>query len=121
MNRLLRPLESVHWGSRSRNKWIAMVLLRVCRWYVMDRHGSECLAVEENQTPELRLADSRRILEHGFEHRLKFTGRGADYLQHFGRRSLPIQRFAQFAEQSRVLDCYDRLSSEAFRKVDVLV
>ena len=71
---------------------------------VVLRGQTKGLAVAEIHRSEFRLADLHRILEQGLEHRLQFTRRRADNLQHFRGRSLLLERFAQLVEQPRVLD-----------------
>ena len=71
------------------------------------------------QIAELGLADARRVLQHGLEHRLQFARRTGDDLQHLGGRGLLLQRLgeivgalAQFVEQPRVLDGDDGLAAK---------
>ena len=73
------------------------------------------------QSAELGLADARRVLQHGLEHRLQFAGRAGDDPQHLGGRRLLLQRFAQLVEQPRVLDGDDGLGGEGFEQLDLLV
>ena len=59
--------------------------------------------------PNLRLADARRVRQHGLEHRLQLAGRTGDDLQHLRCRGLLLQRLGQLA---RTLPA--RLSSRMF-------
>ena len=53
----------------------------------MQRDTSEYIAIVEQQIAETRLADLRRILQHGLEYRLQFAGRiGACVTVHAGER-----------------------------------
>ena len=89
--------------------------------------GNRRLSSQE-QIAELGLADARRILQHGFEHRLQLAGRTGDDLQHLRGRGLLLQRLAQIVgalaqlvEQPRVLDGDDGLGGEVLHQLDLLV
>ena len=60
----------------------------------------------------VRFAQPRRRLDQRVEHRLQIERRAADDLEHVGGGGLLLQRFAQFAEQPRVLDGDHRLGGE---------
>ena len=64
-----------------------------------------------------RAADLTRCVEHG----LQIESRSADDLQHVGRGCLLLKGFAQFAEQARVLDGDDGLSSEVLHQLNLFV
>ena len=70
---------------------------------------------------ELRLADARRILQHGLEHRFQFPRRAGDDLQHLGGRGLLLQQITQLVEQPRVLNGDDGLRGEVGDQLDLLV
>src|SRR5262249_54882829 len=55
------------------------------------------------------------------QHCLQLECRTADGLEHVGRRSLLLQRFAQRVEQRSVLDGDNRLVSEGGHQLDLLV
>src|SRR6516162_1986867 len=81
----------------------------------------EVVAVVTKDRAELGLADSYRILEQGLEHRLQFTRRRADNLQHLGACRLLLQRFTQFIKQPGVLDSDDGLGCKILHQFDLLV
>src|SRR4029450_5994328 len=60
-------------------------------------------------------------LNQGLKHRLEIEGRASDDLEHVGRSSLLLQRFAQLVEQARVLDRDDGLVGEVLDQLDLLV
>src|SRR5262249_22212608 len=79
------------------------------------------LAVAPEQPHMVRFAKPRRRLRKCVEHRLQIEGRAADHLEHVGSGSLLLQRFAQLAEQARVLDGDDGLLGEGCQKSDVIL
>ena len=87
----------------------------------MHGDGPEAVALGQEQHSELGSADSHRFFQHGVEDRLQLAGRGADNLEHVGGGGLLLQRFAQLAEQPRVLDGDDGLSGEVLHQLDLLV
>ena len=89
---------------------------------------AEASPSQRNSTAELGLADARRVLQHGLEHRLQIAGRAGDDLEHLGGRGLLLQRLgkivgalAQLVEQPRVLDGDDGLGGEVLHQLDLLV
>ena len=86
-------------------------------------HGdrAEAVALGQLQDSELGFANTDGILQHGLEHRLQFARRRTDDLEHVGGGGLLLQRFAQLAEQPRVLDGDDGLRSEVFNQLDLFV
>src|ERR1700730_11478240 len=70
---------------------------------------------------EPRFAYAHRIRQHGIEHGIQITGRGADELEHVGGGGLLLQGFAQFVEQARVLDGNDSLTGKARNQRDLLL
>ena len=72
----------------------------------MQRDRSEAITLAELQNAELGLADARRVLQHGLEHRLQLARRTADLLQDLGGRRLLLQRLVQpVLEQRDLLVC----------------
>ena len=69
-----------------------------------------------NRRAELGLADARRVLQHGLEHRLQLARRTGDDAQHLGGRGLLLEladsALAQLVEQPRVLDGDDGLAAK---------
>ena len=59
--------------------------------------------------------------DEGLQHGLQIECRAADDLEHVGGGGLLLQRFAQFAEQPRVLDGDDGLGGEILHQRDLLV
>src|SRR5580765_1329159 len=53
------------------------------------------------------------------QHRLHVSRRAGDDAQNLTRRSLLLQRFLEFVEQSHVLDCNHGLVGEGFQKLDL--
>src|SRR5215471_7199236 len=73
---------------------------------------SQNIALAESQSYVFNAANTHRALDNGVEDRLHVCGGAADDAEHFGRRGLMFQGFAQlcvalfdFLEQSHVLDC----------------
>src|SRR6266700_7569510 len=67
------------------------------------------------------VTESRGGLDQRVEHCLQIEGRTADDLEHVGGRSLLLQRFAQFIEQTRILDGDDGLLGEIAHQLDMLL
>ena len=67
-------------------------LLGPCRRGTVHRYHPEVISFVKEQRTELRLADTRRILQHGPEHRFQFPRRARDDLEHVGGRGLLLQR-----------------------------
>src|ERR1700730_3810405 len=68
-----------------------------------------------------RFAYAHRIRQHGIEHGLQITGRGADDLEHVGGGGLLLQGFAQLVEQAGVLDRNHRLVGKTPYQLNLLV
>ena len=60
-------------------------------------------------------------IDKGLQHRPQIERRTADDLEHVGGGGLLLQRFAQLAEQPRVLDRDHRLRGEILDQFDLLV
>ena len=82
----------------------------------------------ESQHHVINPANPRRALDDGVEDRLHVRGRAADDAEHFGRRRLMLQRFAQFRvalldllKQPHVLDGDYCLVCKGFEKTDLFV
>ena len=67
------------------------------RRQIQHRGETEAFAFTKKQIAELGVTYIGRARQNGLEHRLQFTRRRADDLQHFGGRGLVLQRFAQFS------------------------
>ena len=63
---------------------------------VMQCDDTKPFSIVEIKRTELAFADTRRIRQHGSKHRLQFTGRTRDHLQHIGGRGLLLQRLGEF-------------------------
>src|SRR5215471_15874162 len=87
----------------------------------MHRDGSKILALGEPHEPELGTTDTRRIRQHGVEHRLQLTWRAGDDLKDLRGRGLLLQRFAQLIEQPHILHGDHRLVCERLDQLDLLV
>src|SRR5262249_41983497 len=70
---------------------------------------------------QIGLTQSSGRLDECIEHGLQIEGRAADDLEYVGGRGLLLQRFAQLAEQARVLDGDDCLGGEVLHQFDLLV
>src|SRR5262249_8508845 len=82
--------------------------------------NSESITLTEEKRAEFGLANPSCTIQHGLKHWLQFAGRRTDDAQHFRRRRLLVERFAQFVQQPRVLDGDDRLGGEVRYKRDLL-
>src|SRR5262245_62116391 len=69
----------------------------------------------------IRLAQPRRRLDKGIQHRLQIESRPADDLEHVGGGGLLLQRLAQLVEQSGVLDSDDGLRGEVLDQIYLLI
>src|SRR5690348_8882094 len=85
------------------------------------------VTVVESQRNVINLANCRRALDDGIEHRLHIRRRTADDSEHLGRCGLMLQGFAQFCvalaeflEQPHILNGNDGLVGEGFQKSDLL-
>src|SRR6478672_9077376 len=67
------------------------------------------------------LAQPRRRLNQRLEYLLQIERRAADNLEHVGSGGLLLEGFAQFVEQTRILDGDDGLAREALDQLDLLV
>ena len=85
----------------------------MCRRHIEHRRLPNCRLRNETkrQTSPRKFV---RVLQHGLKHRMKFAGRTRNDLQHFRGGGLLLERleFAQFVEQSRVLDGDDGLRAK---------
>src|SRR5262245_1709211 len=88
---------------------------------------NEAGAIESMQDTELRLAQTRCLLEYGVENGANLAGRGADHAQDLGRRGLLVEGLTQLArarlyllEQARILDGDHRLVGEDLQETDLL-
>ena len=91
-----------------------------------DRTGDAVF--EPEHEPELGLADARRVLQHGLEHRIQIARRAGDDLQYLRCGSLLLERLgqvvgalAQLAEQARVLDGDDGLRGKILDQFDLFL
>src|SRR5262245_53605364 len=78
-------------------------------------------AVAPEEKSVIRLAQAGRRFDQSVEHELQIEGRAADNLENVGGGSLLLQRFAQLAEQPRVLDCDNGLGGKARQQLDLPV
>jgi hypothetical protein len=67
------------------------------------------------------IAERRRRLDKGLQHRPQIEGRATDDLEHVGGGGLLLQRFTQFAEQARILDGDHGLVSEGLDQLNLLI
>ena len=67
------------------------------------------------------LAKSSRRLKQRVEHRLQIESRAANDLEHVGGRGLLLERFAQFAQQPRILNGDDGLIRKSFDELNLPV
>ena len=89
---------------------------------------SHHIALAESQHHVVNPTNPGRALDDGVEDRLHVRRRAADDPEHLGRRSLMLQRLAQFRiallqffEQADVFNCYHGLVREGLEKSDLLV
>ena len=64
-------------------------------WHIVERNVTKAVSVVQIHRTKICAADACRIFQHALEYRLQFAGRAADDLQHFGRRGLLLEGFAQ--------------------------
>ena len=93
----------------------------------MCRNETYGVAFDAVDSTKLGIADSHRILQHGFEHRLKVAGRTGYNPQHIRRRRLLLQRFGKLPralllglKQPHVLDRDHCLVGEGGDQFDLL-
>ena len=85
----------------------------------MRRDAPEGLAVEQKQSAARRVAVRVRLFQYRLEDRLELTGRGIDDLQYLSRRGLLLQWFAQFGQESLILDRNDGLVGKGADQLDL--
>src|SRR5262249_22898633 len=95
-------------------------------FFMLGRQRKSCLdfvsiAARSPNICSVGVAEPRRRFDQRVEHRLQVERGAADSLKHVGGGSLLLQRFAQFGEQSRVLDGDDGLRGEVLNQIDLLV
>jgi hypothetical protein len=75
-----------------RTETIAMLLQKLGKSlrHAELRDHSHGAVLEREHGTEIRLANTRGALQHGFEHRLQLAGRRTDDAQHIRRRGLPL-------------------------------
>src|SRR4029077_10363619 len=94
---------------------------RELRRRVVKCNSLKRIIIIEIQRTKASLANLRRAPKDRFEDRFKIARRGADNLEHIGGSRLPLQRFAQLAEQARVLDSDDGLVSKRRGELNLLI
>ena len=77
--------------------------------------------VDEPHRAKAGLASLDCLRQHRFEHRLQFTRRTADHLEHIGGGRLLLERFAQLVEQPCILDSDDGLIGEGLQQFNLSV
>ena len=85
------------------------------------RYSAQIIALAQEDDGVVSVAQARRRLDEGVEHRLQIECRAADHLEHIGGGGLLLQRLAKLVEQPRVLDGNDRLVREARDQLNLLV
>jgi len=75
------------------------------------RTVKDSIFLASNDSP-VGIAERRCRLDKGLQHRPQIERRAADDLEHVGCCSLLLERFAQLAQQPRVLDGDDGLRGE---------
>ena len=105
-------------GERARERGLQHgIAFRVGR-----REGSQMNLVVEIAEDGGRKAADQAVGAVGdrVEHRLHVGGRGGDDLQNLGGGGLPLQRFASFVEQPRVLDRNHSLIGEGLQQLNMM-
>jgi hypothetical protein len=92
-----------------------------CRRCSIQSNSAICIAFRTKQYSELRSADACRVRQHCLKHWLEVARRRADDLKHICGRDLLLEGFAQFAEQTRVLNRDDSLRSEVLQQFNLFV
>src|SRR5262245_14435160 len=90
-------------------------------WRIVECDPAKGIAFTKIQSTKPCLANLCGILKNCVENRLKVSCRGTNNPEHISRCGLLLERFAQFVEQPRVLDCDDGLRCEGFEQFDLLV
>jgi hypothetical protein len=96
---------------------------------IVDASGSrKRIALAQRHNAELGLTNPDRVRKHRLKHRLQFTWRAGDNLEHLRRRRLLLQCLGKLArarlhlvEQPHILDRDRRLVGKSFEKSDLLV
>src|SRR3954466_3092429 len=112
------PGENIMW---TRRRWRSCQEVMQCGRTAAPSDAVEILAVISRHQAECALAQPQRLFQHRAEHRGEVAGRGVDDLQHLGGRGLLLQRLTRFGNETRILDCDDRLRREVLEKCDLLV
>src|SRR5262249_6688516 len=129
MHDLLRLGGAAEAGSSARVEYrFTHPSLYIGWWRAIHGDSAESISFTQIHGAELGCADTRRILQHGLEHRLQLAGRTADNLQHLRGRGLLLQRFTevvgaltQLVKEPRILDGDDGLGGEVLDQLDLLV
>src|SRR6516162_4112255 len=79
------------------------------------------LAVISTDAAELRVAQSKCLLQHRVEDRPEITRRAVNDLQNLGSRGLLFQRLTRLGDEPRILYCDDSLRREVLQQRDLLV
>src|SRR5262245_20185301 len=79
---------------------------------IISNNAPQQLAIEAEDKSPIGSTKPYRTFGNGFEDRLQIERRPTDDLKHIGSGGLLLQRFAQFAEQARILDGDDGLGCE---------
>src|SRR3974390_1698815 len=127
MNRLLGSDRGGQRGLRMRTKGLVGARRRKRRRRIVERGLTYQIVLDQNHRSEFGAANAGRVFEHLVEYGSQIARRRTDDLQHFGRCSLLLQRFAQiirallhFIEQPRILDGDDRLVRKRGNQIDLL-
>src|SRR5262249_17602089 len=88
---------------------------------IISNNTSQHLAIEAEDKSPIGSTKPYRTFGNGFEDRLQIERRPTDDLKHIGSGSLLLERFTEFAKQSRVLDGNHSLSSEVFDQLNLLI
>jgi hypothetical protein len=83
--------------------WIAPPRFGERRRCVVHRNRTKGVAFAQVKCSELSLAEARRVLQHGLEHRLEFTRRAGDDAQHLRGRRLLLQCLGKLPPRLREL------------------
>ncbi len=89
------------------------------RHAVVRLHAKEAIVGRARDVSHVGLAQPHRRFDQRVEHRFEIEGRAADDFQHVGGGGLLLQRFAQLAEQTGILERNDALVREGGHQLDL--
>src|SRR5262245_20099426 len=113
------PSEWICWSDAE--YWVLLPFFGVGQRCSVHSYHSVAVPLHSKHRSELGVTNLDRLFQHSVEDRLQLPWRTADDLKNVGGCGLLLERLAQLAKQSRVLDGDDGLGSKVREQRDLLV